>query len=1014
MLKMASLPRASALALALSLGASACAPPSDEPEPVGSAAEALGLSGLFTTGVNNQSMAIASTATDPHYVLSSNDPAFPGPAAIAVNPAAGWIPNTGGSKWISVQGSAAGGTNLVYTYTTTFTLAAVDPATASITGKWACDDACVMTLNGTQVAADPTPAWSAVANFSIPAGGPFVLGTNTLAVAVTNITGGPTGVQITQITGTTTACTLDSQCPATDFCNTVSNNCVPKLANGTPIPIIANHTPPLVNICNAGTGAAVCTSGVCDVADNDCGLANGHGTCTLATGPTVCRSGQCSAGGVCIAAGTCSADADCAGGKWCNESTHVCTAKFANGSLLPTDPAHGVPVLNGMCNALAATLVCVSGVCDGDNRCGLADGSGMCSAATGPVVCRSGMCSTNATCEPAGGCNVDADCTAPLWCDESTHTCTPQVANGGALPIDGPHMNPTLDGTCNAGAGLLVCVSGVCDTDELCGLAYGHPGCTVATGPTVCRLGVCSPTAMVCIPGGGCAADADCAATDYCDTPSFMCVPKVANGQPIPTVAGHSPILVGLCSTPAALSACASGVCDQADNECGYVDGEGPCTAGNGDVVCRSGQCSADLTCLGLGACNADGDCTAAQFCDTSNHACAPKVPNGGPVPTIGGHTPALDGMCSTAEAMSACLSGVCDTTDDDCGYANGHGPCTDADGATVCRSAICSTTGPTAGTCVGCVMDAQCPTATPVCDTGTATCVQCTSTSSAACVGATPVCDVATSTCAPCDGDFGSGSKDPCATSDTPLCFTSGANQGRCGKCSTNADCASHPGTTCDAGSGTCVTGCQVDADCSSSQWCDVVSGAGTCTPKLDNGKPLPTTPASVATCTDAVGARVCVSGVCDPKDDTCGLLPTDGPCTADAMCRQGTCDLTTMTCSSKGCTKDADCPSGDFCKSDGTCTPKLPNGKPCDAPSQCISATCEDKLCSALSPSGNGLLCAATPAGGDAGDGAFGLVGLMLAAAGLARRRRRVPGGFAVGGRPLIQAGSSPLHRS
>jgi len=35
------------------------------------------------------------------------------------------------------------------------------------------------------------------------------------------------------------------------------------------------------------------------------------------------------------------------------------------------------------------------------------------------------------------------------------------------------------------------------------------------------------------------------------------------------------------------------------------------------------------------------------------------------------------------------CQSGVCDTKDDKCGYANGDGPCLSSNGGTVCRSGL-------------------------------------------------------------------------------------------------------------------------------------------------------------------------------------------------------------------------------------------------------------------------------------------------------------------------------------
>ena len=72
-----------------------------------------------------------------------------------------------------------------------------------------------------------------------------------------------------------------------------------------------------------------------------------------------------------------------------------------------------------------------------------------------------------------------------------------------------------------------------------------------------------------------------------------MCVPKVANGQPVPSDPAHSnPTLGGTCTAAAAALTCTSGVCDTKDNLCGYASGDGPCTMGNGGTVCRSGMCS--------------------------------------------------------------------------------------------------------------------------------------------------------------------------------------------------------------------------------------------------------------------------------------------------------------------------------------------------------------------------------------------------------------------------------------
>lgn len=896
------------LFLAAAVGAAACTAYPEEPgqqppqEDVGTTSEAVTIAGLFPTGVNAAGTPLAPGAIDPHYTLTSNDAALPGPNAITIAPAvvmgSGWTPNTATSNWISGQASAVGKANGVYTYTTTFTLTGVVVGTAKLKGTWACDDTCVINLNGTQVAANNGPmAWGSVVAFNIPVSPAFIAGVNTLQFVATNSGGQVTGLQVVTISGDAqgTACTLDTQCLATQFCNTVLNQCNPKLSNGTPVPTIGGHTPPLTGMCNVLAGAAVCVSGVCDVADNDCGYANGHGPCTAANGGVVCRSGVCGASLTCVAAGGCNTDVDCSGGKWCNEATHVCTNKFANGAVMPSDAPHMNPTLNGMCTVAAALLVCQSGVCDvADNRCGYADTDGPCTAANGPTVCRSGACSVDLTC--VTGCNVDGDCTNGDWCDESTHTCSPKIANGGTIPNDPPHIGPVLNGMCSDPAATLVCLSGVCDTnDNRCGYAYGDGPCTIANGPAVCRMGVCSPNGLVCVPDGGCFLDADCMMNEYCDTPSYTCVPKLMNGQTIPTVPGH---------------------------------------------------------------------------------------------------TPTLDGTCTMPAGASACLSGVCDPKDNECGFANGDGPCTGADGMTVCRSMLCATMGPNMGVCVACDVDAACMGMTPVCDPKTNTCVQCTPGDDMQCAGQSPVCDASSSSCVPCDGDLGSGTKDPCGKMDAPTCSLGGPTKGTCGKCMSDADCTGHPGgTVCNTTTGTCgpSSGCKSDAECSPDQWCNASpGGTGACTPKLANGTPLPMTPSDVAKCTMAVGTRVCKSGVCDPKDDTCGIAVGNGPCASNTQCRNDLCDMATMVCAPPaGCVTDADCPSGDFCK-DGACTPKLPDGSACDRATQCQSALCSDKVCDNIVVEGNGILCSAQPAN-DNGSGFGWMLGGALGLLAAARRRRR-----------------------
>ncbi|HEY2388722.1 MAG TPA: hypothetical protein VGK30_17335 [Candidatus Binatia bacterium] len=207
-----------------------------------------------------------------------------------------------------------------------------------------------------------------------------------------------------------------------------------------------------------------------------------------------------------------------------------------------------------------------------------------------------------------------------------------------------------------------------------------------------------------------CSVDGDCLSSEWCQASNGTCQAKLTNGSMIPTDPGHSPTLNGTCTVPAGVVVCASAVCDTADNRCGDADFHGPCTQGNGGVVCRSGACSVSGVCEPAGGCVVDADCSGSQWCNESAGACMAKIANGGAIPSDPPHTsPTLNGTCTPAVGALVCASGVCDVSDNSCGFANGDGPCSQGNGATVCRSGVCSQNGDCepAG---GCLVDADCP----------------------------------------------------------------------------------------------------------------------------------------------------------------------------------------------------------------------------------------------------------------------------------------------------------------
>jgi len=565
---------------------------------------------LFPTGVDDNGTKLAEEATDPHYTLSSDDPNCPGPAAVTVanlaNVKTKWAANPATSQWISCTTDGTGADGGTFRYTTTFELpAGVPPSTVTISGKWGCDDGCTINVNGkpTGVSDQPPPNgdnFKTFSDFSIPTGSPFQAGTNTIEFVVTNVTGNQ-GFHITTISGTA-GCTADTDCGAGNFCNTETQLCMAQIVNGLTVPTIAGHTPNLDGTCTADVGTAVCASGVCDTNDDKCGFNEGDGPCTVENGGTVCRSGVCDEdSSTCAAVVSCGADEDCDASSWCNTAVPVCTPKLANSAaipVIPNPPGH-TPTLDGTCTEDVGAAVCVSGVCDtADTKCGFTNGTGPCDASNANTVCRSGACSTNGTCMAAGGCNVDQDCSGNMWCNQSAHSCTPKVVNGGYMPTDSARTSPVLNGTCSDAAAALTCESGVCDvSDNRCGFGGGTGPCTAENGAKVCRSKQCNDDGKCAAPTT-CSVDTDCDQGMWCNGLNAACSPKLDNGSSIPNDPSHTnPTLDGICTTEAAALVCQSGVCDTADNKCGFASG-GLCTTDNATTVCRSAQCQADDTCV--------------------------------------------------------------------------------------------------------------------------------------------------------------------------------------------------------------------------------------------------------------------------------------------------------------------------------------------------------------------------------------------------------------------------------
>jgi hypothetical protein len=159
---------------------------------------------LFNTGVDSTGAVLPNGAMEQHYTLvgyaATQYPATPRVATSANGfPIGPWLGDNSASAWVgpNTDGSLNGYAG-AYDYQLTFSLAGLNPATASIIGQWASDDQGTdILINGVSTGAF-VGGFSAFSPFSITSG--FVAGTNTLDFLVYN-DGGPTGLRV-EMSGT--------------------------------------------------------------------------------------------------------------------------------------------------------------------------------------------------------------------------------------------------------------------------------------------------------------------------------------------------------------------------------------------------------------------------------------------------------------------------------------------------------------------------------------------------------------------------------------------------------------------------------------------------------------------------------------------------------------------------------------------------------------------------------------------------------------------------------------------
>ncbi|MGO8999618.1 MAG: hypothetical protein ACLQVI_40350, partial [Polyangiaceae bacterium] len=591
-----------------------------------------------------------------------------------------------------------------------------------------------------------------------------------------------------------------------------------------------------------------------------CGTLNGTSCSTASTGTDVVPTPELTAY---CAFTTCTSSAECpATTPVCDPTTRVCVecltstdcATNPNGPICDTSKnTCGTCTASNDAACAGTTPVCdTSGTNDVCAACNGNNGSAAtlpCPTTTDPACVTSGA--------TAGSC---AQCTSATFCSGTTPVCS---AADACVPCDGDNATsatepcPTsTDPYCNASGSC-----GVCTTDA---------DCTTGTHPGP----FCDTTTGAC--GNTCFTDAECGAGNWCNNLSGpgTCQPQVTNGNPVPG---------GTCTSTIGARACVSAVCDT-DNDCGYKNGDGPCTAGDGTVVCRSTICAATGPNTGLcEQCVVSSTCAAATpVCDATTDTCV--VCNGdngtgATDPCSSSSEPdcvagacikcTSDAQCGAGHAGSFCntATGACGNTcftDAECGagnwcdnlsgpgicqpqVTNGNpvpgGTCTTTIGTRACVSGVCDTDndcgykngdGPcTAGDGTVVCRSTICATTGP----NAGKCEQCVA--SGTCPAADPVCDGTTDTCVVCNGDNGTSVTDPCSSSLAPTC---NLTSGTCGKCTSDAQCgAGHAGPFCNTTTGACGNTCTTDAECGAGKWCDNLSGPGVCQAQTPNGEPVP-----------------------------------------------------------------------------------------------------------------------------------------------------------------------------
>jgi hypothetical protein len=158
------------------------------------AAAMFGSQSAYGVPITIYNTGTTASGVDPYYrITATTDPTISGNtnAYADTSSAGGWASAISGTHWISPSTTGNGTQSFgiySYTYSTTFDLTGLDPATATLAGLLQADDVVTLLLNGNQVSGSNIGTYTRPTAFSIGSqySADFLSGINTLSFVVNN------------------------------------------------------------------------------------------------------------------------------------------------------------------------------------------------------------------------------------------------------------------------------------------------------------------------------------------------------------------------------------------------------------------------------------------------------------------------------------------------------------------------------------------------------------------------------------------------------------------------------------------------------------------------------------------------------------------------------------------------------------------------------------------------------------------------------------------------------------